>query len=97
MALPWWAELGGRWVGEQDRVDPEFGEDATPGFFVVHVRAGAQLFERLDLEASVENLLDETYHEHLTRESVFATGGLTAGGEIPAPGRSVHIGLRASF
>jgi iron complex outermembrane receptor protein len=94
-SLPWWAEVGGRCVGEQDRVDAEFGENSTPGFFVAEVRAGVRLFERFDLEGAIENVFNANYHEHLTRESVFTVGGLNANGEIPAPGRSVHVGVRA--
>ena len=94
---PWWTQVGGRYVAEQDRIDIAFGENATPAHFTVHVRGGVRLFERWDLEAAVENALNEDYHEHLTRESVFAVGALTQGGEIPAEGRSFHLGMRAQL
>ena len=95
MAFPWWAEVGARWDGKQTRVDEAFGEDATPAFIVAHLRAGATILDHFELAGAIENLLDAEYHEHLTREAVFAQGGLTQNGEIPAPGRSAHARVRA--
>jgi iron complex outermembrane receptor protein len=94
---PWWSLVGVRTVGSQDRVDPDFGEDATDGFATVHVRGGVMLVPQVRLEAGVENLLDTTYHEHLTREAALAVGDLMAGDEVPAPGRFVHLSVRAEF
>ncbi len=96
-SLPWWSQVGGRYVAAQDRIDVDFGENATPAHFTAHVRGGVRLFERWDLEATVENVLNEDYHEHLTRESVFAEGSLSQGGEIPAQGRSVHVAVGAQL
>lgn len=95
--VPWWAELGTRVVGPQDRIDPEFPEDRTPAFSVMHLRAGAGPWHALQIEAGIENLLDADYHEHLTREAVMAAGDLAPGDEIPAPGRSFNLGVRARF
>jgi len=92
-SAPWWALVGVRAVGAQDRVDREFGEDPTPGFATVHARAGVRLLDRLLLQAGVENVLDTTYHEHLTREVALDAGELAAGDEISAPGR--YVALRA--
>lgn len=91
------AELGLRAVARQERIDPGFGEDETPGFVVLHLRAGADLPRKLRLELAVENLLDHRYHEHLTREAALAVGDLAAGDEIPAVGRSWVASLRAEF
>jgi len=93
----WWAELGGRFVNEQTRIDPSFPEDETPGFAVFHFRAGAEVVDGLSVEAGVENLFDKEYHEHLTREALMAGGDLRPGDEIPEPGRFVYVSLRYSF
>lgn len=93
-----WGQLGGRVAGAQRRVDPAFGEDETDGFFTLHLRAGARIARLgLEVEAGVENLLNRTYHEHLTREAMLPVGGLAAGDEVPAPGRSAHVGARWDF
>jgi outer membrane receptor protein involved in Fe transport len=52
------------------------------------------LVRRLRLEAGVENLLDTTYHEHLTREVALPVGDLRQGDEVPAPGRYAYLTLR---
>ena len=97
-----WVEVGGRFVAEQTRVDPDFAipgspdrsENRTDGFAVWHARAALPLRSGLQLEVGVENLLDKEYSEHLTREAVLAVGDLATGQEIPQPGRSLFLGLR---
>jgi len=94
---PWWAEVGGRFVNEQTRVDEDFPEDETPGFSVWHLRGGVKLTGWLELRAGIENLFDAEYHEHLTREAMMPVGGLMPGDEIPAPGRGTYLSLRGTF
>jgi iron complex outermembrane receptor protein len=95
--FPWWAELGGRFVDRQTRVDETFPENETPGFAVWHLRGGVRLVGWLQLRAGIENLFDKEYHEHLTREAAMPLGGLDAGDEIPAPGRGFYVSLRGTF
>ena len=95
--LPWWSQVGARTVGRQDRIDPDFGEDATPGFTTVHLRGGVLVKPHLRFEAGIENLLDASYHEHLTREVALPVGDLRAGDELPAPGRSAYVVVRADL
>jgi iron complex outermembrane receptor protein len=97
-----WVELGGRFVARQDRVDPDFPttapptftENPTPGFSVWHLRASFPLHQCVNLEVGVENLLNEEYWEHLTRETFLPVGDLARGEEIPQPGRWVFVGLQ---
>jgi iron complex outermembrane receptor protein len=96
-ATAWWAELGGRFVDTQDKVDPTFPEDPTSGFSVYHLRGWVQLSKFFTLQAGIENLLDRDYSEHLTREAMLPVGDLKPGQEIPAPGRSFHLSIRAVF
>ena len=86
-----------RFAARQDRVDPAFGEDATPGFVVWHARTVFHVKRWAEIEVGIENPLDENYHEHLTRETATATGGLAAGDEIPSPGRSLMAVARLTF
>jgi iron complex outermembrane receptor protein len=92
--LPGWVELGGRFVDAQDRIDPAFGEDETPGFAVWHLRSRLDVGHGLALQIGVENLLDKEYHEHLTREALMPVGDLGPGDEIPQPGRSLVVAVR---
>jgi len=91
------AELGLRYVHKQDQIDPAFGEDATPSFALVHVRVQFQPVENWWVEAGIENLLDRTYHEHLTREALLPVGDLQAGDEVPGPGRSFTLAVRTRW
>lgn len=93
----WWSEAGLRFAARQDQVDEAFPEDETPSFVVYHLRGGLALTQQLSLEAGVENLFDEDYHEHLTRETSLATDELAAGDEVPAPGRSFYVKLTCVF
>jgi iron complex outermembrane receptor protein len=89
-----WLEVGVRVASRQDRIDPLFGEDATPGFAVWHLRSACALGEHVVLGIGVENLFDRAYHEHLTREAYFAAGDLGPGDEVPAPARHLVVTLR---
>jgi iron complex outermembrane receptor protein len=88
-----WIELGARFSAAQKLVDERFGEDATPAFAVLRLRLGVELWRALRLRLTLENLLDTQYHEHLTREALLAAGDLSAGDEIPAPGRRLVFSL----
>lgn len=62
-----WSELRCRMVAEQNRVSIQFGENATPGFTTVDLRAGMQPFNGLSIGVGVLNIFDVTYFEHLNR------------------------------
>ncbi len=92
-----WIELGGRFDHRQDRIDPGYGENATPGFSVWHLRGLVRIANGIQVEAGIENLFNKEYHDHLTPTAALPTGGLKAGDEIPAPGRSLVLSIRADF
>jgi iron complex outermembrane receptor protein len=92
-----WVELGGRFVARQDRVDPDYGENPTPGYDVWHLRGGVTLARHLVLEAGIENLFNKEYWEHLTPEALMPVGDLMPGQEIPQPGRSLFLAARVAF
>jgi len=90
LLAPWAAQLDVRLAAEQGRVDPDFGEDTTPGFVLLDLGIDLSPTPGTVLRFGIANLLDHTYHEHLTREVAVSTGDLVAGDEILAPGRAAH-------
>ncbi|OYX24383.1 MAG: TonB-dependent receptor [Algoriphagus sp. 32-45-6] len=56
-----------RHVLAQERVSEVFGEGKTPGFTLLDLDASYPIGKMLLIKGGVQNLLDETYYEHLTR------------------------------
>ena len=54
---------------DQNRISPEFGETATPGFTILDFNVAYRLGNNLNLQLGVNNILDETYYEHLNRST----------------------------
>lgn len=95
-STPFWILALIRFAAPQRRVDAEFPENPSPNWWTLNARAGFDA-AWLRVELSVLNILDRRYHEHLTREAVASVGGLKPGDEIPAPGRSFFLSMRAGF
>ena len=64
-----------------------------PGFAFWHVRGRIDVARAMGIVAGVENLFDEEYWEHLTREAAANVPGLAPGQEIPQPGRHLTLAL----
>jgi iron complex outermembrane receptor protein len=92
-----WVEFGGRLVARQDRIDPDFNENATPSYTVWHLRGGVKIGRNLVLEGGIENLFNEEYWEHLTPTTALPVGDLSRGQEIPQPGRALFLAARLSY
>ncbi len=60
-------ELRVRRVFTQDRIDERFGEETTPGFWLVDIHSTLHITEGIGFTAGVRNLFDEAYSEHLNR------------------------------
>lgn len=72
----------------QQRINTAFGEDATPAYSIVNLRAGYQKQTqklKINLQAGIENLFDNYYHAHLDW------------GNIPRPGRNVYVSVELGF
>jgi len=70
----------------QEKINPSFGEDTTPGFAVINLRGGYTFRkQRLLVNGGLENVLDTFYHSHLDW------------GNIPRPGRNLYASLTLSF
>lgn len=84
-------EISFRYVVEQSRISKEYGETVTPAFNLLDVKLGYKFNRGLSLSFGVDNLLDESYYEHLNRSVI----GLR--NPIFAPGRSVYASMNFSF
>ena len=91
-----------RAVAEQDRVDVGSGSiagqdfGATPGFEVLSFHAGYRPTKNIKVTAGIDNLLDETYAEHLSK------GGTTIEGfeqveRVNEPGRTFWLQASAKY
>ncbi|MGB0402682.1 MAG: TonB-dependent receptor plug domain-containing protein [Salibacteraceae bacterium] len=73
----------------QDRIDPNFGEDATPSWAVLNLRGGYEFsfseFKKLNIRGGIENLFDQYYYKHLDW------------GNVPRPGRNFYLNLGFKF
>jgi len=83
-----WTELSERLVARQERISAEFGETETPGFAVAGLVVGVRFGDAVELTGGVDNLLDETYHEHLNRRQK------VGGAPIGEAGRSFYLLLK---
>ncbi len=79
--------LSYRHVLKQDRIAESYGETVTPTFSLVDVSVNYRFNKHLELNITANNLLDETYYEHLSRS---VKGSAKA---INAPGRNLMFTL----
>lgn len=89
---PWSARLGADWHAAQDRVPN--GSQATGAYTLVHANVSyRQKLDRTVLQwfARVDNLTDQVAY---SASSILTT---TAFGKSPLPGRSLKLGVQASF
>jgi len=84
-------EITFRYVQEQSRVSPEFGETITPSFALVDISMSYAITDQLNVNVGVNNLLDENYYEHLNRSVRGAND------PIFAPGRNLFTNLVFMF
>ena len=92
-----WLRAGGLLAADQEKIDPSFPEDRTPGYAVWHLGIETHPVKGLEVLLAVDNLFDRLYHDHLTREAMTPTGGLMPGDEVPAIGRSFTATARFEF
>ncbi len=84
------AILNARIASKQDRVSTSFNESTTPGFKVFNLYLTYSPWEFVDINASITNLFNENYVEHLSRPyKSMDTKSL-----YYEPGRSFNISLR---
>jgi len=91
-----------RRVNSQDRVHIGYGNivgqdiGSTPGFATLALNASYKPNKKVMLTAGVDNVLDKTYSEHLSRGDTVDTG-LPANSRIFEPGRFFWAKIAATF
>jgi iron complex outermembrane receptor protein len=96
--------LGGLWrlVAAQNRVVPGqgniVGQDIgpSPGFGTLSLNAGMQLAAYARLSLGVDNVLDRTYAEHLSKSGA-AVAGFPVTTRVNEPGRTVWLKLDLDY
>lgn len=81
-------QVEGEWSMAQNQISENTGEVATPAYQLIHVRASKDWdFEKfsIGLSSGVENLLDESYREHLDW------------GGVLRPGRNFYASVKLGF
>ncbi|CAN5290895.1 TonB-dependent receptor [soil metagenome] len=81
-----WAGPRLRIVNKQDRVAPN--EDPTPGYLLIGADAGYRFGHGVTLSLRLDNLLNESYRDHLSR---------VENKNAPMPGRNLNAMLRWEF
>ena len=71
------------------------GQDfaATPGFRVISANAGWKVTSHLQITAGVDNLLNATYAEHISRQGASIPGFATQVTQVREPGRMAWVRL----
>lgn len=90
----YWFNLNSRFVGAQRRVSPSFMEPETGSFATFDFSVGFKPFKNLSIGASVLNIFDEAYYEHL---NFSYTNSDTLSGRIYEPGRNITFRVNYSF
>ena len=86
-----------RMVAAQDRIHLDYGNrlgvdtGTTPGFVTLSADANISPWPFLEIGLGVDNLLDRTYHEHLSRRASPVPGFPTSPEKINEPGRQFWI------
>ncbi len=69
-----WVQLNLRSAARQDQISRVSGENATPGFMVIDLRSEVSVVEGVRVNAGVNNLTNQLYHEHLDWTDVYRPG-----------------------
>ncbi|MCK5776122.1 MAG: TonB-dependent receptor, partial [Bacteroidales bacterium] len=86
-------QIHARMASEQNRVSESFNESSSPGFTVVDFYFNYSPWKFLDINASVTNLFDINYVEHLSR----AYKSMGVNSLYYEPGRSFNMGVKVKF
>ena len=91
-----------RLVDAQTRIAPKQGtivgldSTATAGFGTLAINASKTLAQQWRFSVGVDNLLDKTYQEHLSRQAA-TIAGYTATERVNEPGRIVWLRVNYQF
>ena len=82
---------------KQDKVSSYNNEQTTSGYELVNVAFNWNPYESLRIEARIDNLLDETYQDHVAGINRAMGGDIPVGQRLYGTGRTVSAGLVFSF
>ncbi|MFN3280070.1 MAG: TonB-dependent receptor domain-containing protein [Tabrizicola sp.] len=77
----------------QDRIDPARDPGVTPGYATLDLFGSYALSDKAVLLAGVDNVLDKTYANHLSRANAFDTTVT----RVMEPGRTLYVKLDMQF
>ena len=89
------AEIRARYAAAQNRVSASFSETTSPAFVVADIAIAYSPFKFMEIKASVTNLFNANYFEHLSR--AYKNMGPDTGSEYFEPGRSFNFGVKFKF
>ncbi|MCU0989811.1 MAG: TonB-dependent receptor, partial [Xanthomonadales bacterium] len=69
----------------------------TPGWGIVHLRAGLQLNDTFGIAAGIENLADRVYQDHLGGYNRVRESDIPVGERLYGVGRNVYLRLDAQW
>lgn len=92
----WSATLEARGVAEQKDVSATNSESPSNGYVVVNAFGSWTASKGVRISAGVENLLDESYQDHLSGYNRVSGSDVPLGSRVPGAGRGVFIRLSAA-
>ena len=95
-ASVWDASLEARAVGRQSEVSLTNSEAETGGYVTLNLLGGWDVARGVRLSASVENLLDHQYRDHLSGYNRVAGSDVAPGQRLPGAGRSFLLRLNVA-
>jgi len=93
----WRSGLEVELADRQDKVAAYNGELPTPGYALLHLRAGYTFRERLSVDLALENVFDERYANHLGGINRVLGSDVPVGSHIPGAGRFASVSVSCKF
>jgi len=93
----WKVAVQGVYAARQSHVSATNGESPSGGWGVMNLFGTWEVYEGVELEIGVDNVLDNDYAPHLTGTSRISSGGVSAGERLPGPGWSFYGRVTARF
>jgi iron complex outermembrane receptor protein len=93
----WRSGLEVELVDRQSEVAAYNGELPTPGYALLHLRAGYTFREHLSVDVVLENVFDEDYADHLGGINRVLSSDVPVGAHLPGAGRFVSVSVNYKF
>jgi len=93
----WRSGLEVELVDRQSKVAEYNGELPTPGYALLHLRAGYTFRDHLSVDVALENIFDEDYADHLSGINRVLGSDVPVGSHLPGAGRFVSVAVNYIF